>query len=74
MSKRKFTYKYGFIVIFWNCFKSTEFNCILLLLLSVVFRDLSAIFVLTQNGEFFSCATVAFSERNVIHHRQNLIQ
>jgi hypothetical protein len=29
MGKRKYTYKYAWILIFWKCFDSTEFNCIL---------------------------------------------
>jgi hypothetical protein len=34
MSKRKRTYNYVSILIFWKCFESTEFNCILLLFIS----------------------------------------
>jgi len=33
LSKRKFTYKYTLILIFWKCFEGNEFNCILLFVL-----------------------------------------
>ena len=42
---------------------------LLLLLLLCVVIILSEIVVLTQNGKFLGCATIAFSERNVKRHR-----
>ena len=49
----------------WNCFESIDFNCILLLLFVVVIV-LSSIAVLTQNGQIFGFATIAFSEGYII--------
>ena len=49
------------ILIFWNCFESTDFNCILLFVFLII---LSSIVVWNQNWQFFNCATlIAFSER-----------
>ena len=31
MGKRKCTYKYAWLLIFWKCFDSSEFNCILVI-------------------------------------------
>jgi hypothetical protein len=60
MSKRKRTYDYDSLVIFWNCFESTDFNSILLF---VVFIALSSVVVLTQIGQFSGCAAITLSER-----------
>jgi hypothetical protein len=37
MSKRKSTYKYALILIFWKCLDSKEFNCIVLFVVSLTF-------------------------------------
>jgi hypothetical protein len=36
MSKRKGTYNYVSILIFWNCFETVDCNCILLFVVVIV--------------------------------------
>ena len=51
------------ILIFGDCFEGTDFNYILLFAVT----GLSSIVVLTQNGQYLNCVTIAFSERYVYH-------
>ena len=77
MSKRKCTYNNCVsTLIFWNCFENCDFSCSLwfLLLLLVVFIVVSLHAVLTQNEQFMSCVTVAFSERYLVITRPSHYQ
>jgi hypothetical protein len=58
--KRKCTCTYVSILIFWNVLRVLTLIEIFCLFVVIV---LSSIVILTQNGQFLSCATVAFGER-----------